>query len=184
MRKYPYSGHSVLMGKVKNDWQDIEWVLRLFDERIRVARRRYYGFVQKGMSMGRRKEFTGGGLIRSMGGCTVVKSMRKAKMFEKSNERILGDGNFVAQVLLVAEEQMEQRNLLISKDYNLKMIAERVCSVMELERSEIWKIGKARRRVVVVSLLCFWVVRELGISMTELSRRLKLSLSGVSQSVT
>ena len=54
---------------------------------------------------------------------------------------------------------------------------------MDLEPSEIWKIGKARRRVAARSLLCFWVVRELGISMTELSRRLNLSLSGVSQSV-
>ena len=63
------------------------------------------------------------------------------------------------------------------------MIAERVCSVMDLEQSEIWKIGKARRRVAARSLLCFWAVRELGISMTELSRRLNLSLSGVSQSV-
>ncbi len=83
------------MGKVKEDWQDIEWVLRLFDERIGVARRRYHEFVEKGISMGRRKDLTGGGLIRSMGGWAVVKSMRKAKMFEKSDERILGDGNFV-----------------------------------------------------------------------------------------
>ena len=67
LRKYPYSGHSVLMGKVKNDWQDIEWVLRLFDERIGVARRRYHEFVRKGISLGRRKDLTGGGLIRSMG---------------------------------------------------------------------------------------------------------------------
>ena len=47
LRKYPYSGHSVLMGKVKNDWQDIQWVLRLFDERIRVARRRYHGLFKR-----------------------------------------------------------------------------------------------------------------------------------------
>ncbi len=134
--------------------------------------------------MGRRKELTGGGLIRSMGGWTVVKSMRKAKMFEKSDERILGDGDFVTQVLSVAEEQMEQRNLLISQGYDLKMISERVSSVMNLEPSEIWKVGKSRRRVAARSLLCFWAVRELGISMTELSRRLNLSLSGVSQSVT
>ena len=46
----------------------------------------------------------------------------------RSDERILGDGNFVDQVLSVAEEQMEQRNLLISQGYNLKMTAERVCS--------------------------------------------------------
>ena len=56
------------MGKVKKDWQDIEWVLRLFDDRIGVARRRYRAFVEKGISMGRRKDLTGGGLIRSMGG--------------------------------------------------------------------------------------------------------------------
>jgi hypothetical protein len=66
---------------------------------------------------------------------------------------------------------------------NLEMTADRVCSVKELEASEIWKRGKSRRRVAGRSLLCFWAVRELGMSMTELSRRLELSLSGVSQSV-
>ena len=64
------------------------------------------------------------------------------------------------------------------------MTAERVCSVMDLEFSKIWKAGKVRRSVSARSLLCFWAVRELAISMTELSRRLNLSLSGVSQSVT
>ena len=63
----------------------------------------------------------------------IPKSMRKAKMFEKSDERMLGDGNFVDQVLSVAEEQMEQRNLLISQGYDLKMTTERVCSEIELK---------------------------------------------------
>lgn len=183
LKEYPYSGHSTLMGKLKRDWQDIEWVLRLFDERLRVARRRYHEFVEKGISMGKRKDLTGGGLIRSMGGWTVVKSMRKEKMFEKSDERILGDGDFVEQVLSQTNEQMERKNLLRSKGYNLKMIADRVSTVMGLEAIEIWKSGKSRRRVAGRSLLCFWAVRELGMSMTELSRRLNLSPSGVSQSV-
>ena len=181
--KHPFSGHSTLMGKIKRDWQDTEWVLRLFDQRVRAARRRYHNFVEKGIAMGRRKDLTGGGLIRSMGGWAAVKSMRKAKIFEKSDERILGDGDFVDQVLSAAEERMERKYLLISKGYDLKMIAERVCSVMDLEPPEIWKIGKSRRRVAARSLLCFWAARELGMSMTDLSRRLNLSLTGVSQSV-
>jgi len=183
LREYPFSGHSALMGKNKNDWQDIDWILRLFSDRIGVARGRYHQFVEKGISMGRRKDLTGGGLIRSMGGWAAVKSMRQAKMFEKSDERILGDGDFVDQVLSAAEERMERTNLLISKGYNLKMIAQRVCFLMGLEPSEIWKIGKARGRVAARSLLCFWAVRELGMRMTDLSRRLNLSLTGVSQSV-
>ena len=171
------------MGKCKRDWQDIEWVLSLFDKRLSEARKQYYAFVEKGISMGRRQDLTGGGLIRSMGGWEAVKSMRKAKLFEKSDERILGDGNFVEQVLKMAGEQMVRQNSLISKGYTLKTIADRVSSVMEIDLSEIWKNGKSRKRVAARSLLCFWSVRELGLSMTELSRRMHLSLSGVSQSV-
>ena len=183
LKKYPYCGHSALMGKLKRDWQEIDCVLKMFDQQVSNARRRYQAFVERGISMGRRKDLTGGGLIRSMGGWQAVKSMRKAKMFEKSDERILGDGNFVEQVLSMAEEQMERKYRLISKGFNLEMIADQVSSAMEIDTSEIWKRGKLRRRVAARSLLCFWAVRELGISMAELSRRLKLSLSGVSQSV-
>jgi putative transposase len=183
LKKYPYCGHSTLMGKIKRGWQDTEWVLRLFGVQLLTARRRYHGFVEKGISMGRRKDLTGGGLIRSMGGWAAVKSMRKAKIFEKSDERILGDGDFVDQALSMAKEQLKRKTILISKGYNLKMAADQACSVMGLEASEIWKRGKLRRRVAARSLLCFWAVRELGISMTELSKRLNLSLSGVSQSV-
>jgi len=44
-------------------------------------------------------------------------------------------------------------------------------------------LGKGRIRVEARSLLCYWAVRDIGINMAELSRRLKLSLSGVSLSV-
>ena len=53
--------------------------------------------------------------------------------------------------------------------------------MMELDVSEMWKSGKSPKRVAARSL--FWAVRALGPSLTELSRRLNLSLSGVSQSV-
>ena len=49
-------------------WIELSVSLRLFEERILVARRRYHEFAEKGISMGRRKDLNGGGLIRSMGG--------------------------------------------------------------------------------------------------------------------
>jgi putative transposase len=52
-------------------------------------------FVAKGISEGRRDDLKGGGLIRSHGGWAAVKQMCRAKMFEKSDKRILGDGDFV-----------------------------------------------------------------------------------------
>ncbi len=47
----------------------------------------------------------------------------------------------------------------------------------------LWRPGKERNRLSAQSLLCYWVVRSLGLSMAELSWKLGLSLSGVSQSV-
>jgi putative transposase len=183
LRKYPFCGHSVLMGEIERDWQEIDRVLKMFGQTVSEARRRYQTFVRRGISMGRREDLTGGGLIRSMGGWQAVKSMRKAKVFEKSDERILGNGIFVEQTLLKANEQMERKYRLKSKGLDLEMIADRVGSVMEIDVSEIWKSGKLKGRVAARSLFSFWAVRELGVSMTEVSRRLKLSLSGVSQSV-
>jgi hypothetical protein len=47
----------------------------------------------------------------------------------------------------------------------------------------LWGPGKERNRVSARSLLGYWAVGGLGLSMTELSRKLGLSLSGVSHSV-
>ncbi len=181
--EYPYSGHSVIMGKVHNDWQDIELVLRLFGKRLGVARRQYRGFLQKGIPMGRRDDLTGGGLIRSSGGWEAVKAMGKAEVFQKSDERILGSGDFVERVLYEAHEQMERKYLLSAQGLDLNAIAVKVAELLGLEISEIWASGKERQRVQARSLLCYWAVRELGISMAALSRELRLSLSGISLSV-
>lgn len=181
--RYPFAGHSVIMGKVNRDWQDIKWVLRLFDNRLSVARRRYRAFVEKGISEGRRSDLTGGGLIRSSGGWSAVKAKRRARIFEKSDERILGDGDFVGQVLSAAQEQMEKRYRLLAEGYDLDKVAAKVCTVMQIEPFNIWATGKERIRVEARSLLCYWAVRDLGINMAELSKRLKLSISGVSLSV-
>jgi putative transposase len=51
----------------------------------------------------------GGGLIRSNGGWANVKVERRAKIYEKADERILGDGDFVQEVLARAEEKLKRR---------------------------------------------------------------------------
>ena len=65
---YPYSGHSVVMGKRKHDWQDTDYILKLFNSKYSTARRRYREFVKKGIADGQRSDLVGGGLIRSFGG--------------------------------------------------------------------------------------------------------------------
>jgi hypothetical protein len=61
-------------------------------------------------------------------------------------------------------------------------IASEVSDLMQLKPSETWAPGKEGERIEARSLLCYWAVRDLGINMAKLARRLRLSLSGVSLS--
>jgi len=182
--RYAYCGHSVLIGKVKNPWQDTEGVLGMFGENPGAARRAYGAFVEKGIAQGRRMDLTGGGLLRSSGGWEGVKLLREEKVYQKNDERILGDGDFVGRVLASAEEAMEKRYALRSGGLNLEGVAARVSEVLGLKPEEIWAAGKYRRIVEARSLLCYWAVRELGVPMSSLARKLGISIPSVSDSVT
>lgn len=59
--------------------------------------------------MGRRPDLTGGGLLRSVGGWRELRSAREAGMFFESDERILGDSDFVGSALQAAEDEFEKR---------------------------------------------------------------------------
>jgi len=178
--RYAYCGHSTLMGKLKNDLQDVNGVLRLFGKNISQARRNYKNFVNKGLDQGLRDDLTGGGLVRSVGGWQGLKAMRKAKIWQKSDERILGDGDFVEQVLSSTQERLEHKYLLHARGVDIEKVEERVCEILNLNPSDIWAPGKERYRVQARSLLCFWASRELKISQTELARRFKLTPAAIS----
>jgi REP element-mobilizing transposase RayT len=177
------SGHSTLMGRRINDWQDTGGVLRLFADKRSLARRRYRLFVKNGIAEGRRDDLVGGGLVRSSGGWSAVKAMRAFKVFQKADERILGDGEFVERVLAEAEDQLKRKYALQAAGVDLNQVADKVCEILKLNCTELWAPGKQRRRVQARSLLCYWACRELGISMAALSRKLNISESAVSLSV-
>jgi putative transposase len=180
---YPYSGHSVLLGKVKREWQETAGVLGLFGERAASARRAYREFVEKGVGQGRRPELTGGGLIRSAGGWEGVKALKREKVYQRSDERILGDGEFVGSVLAAAQEAMEKRYELQVLGYDLEKVALRVSEVLGAGAGAAWTKGKYRDAVEARSLFCYWALRELGTPMSLLARKLGISIPAVSKSV-
>jgi hypothetical protein len=55
------------MGGVQREWQDVDYVLALFDGDLPSARSAYRQYVQDGITLGRRKDLVGGGLVRSQG---------------------------------------------------------------------------------------------------------------------
>jgi REP element-mobilizing transposase RayT len=183
LERYQYCGHSVLMAKRKNDWQDTDKVLGMFGEKAGPARRAYRAFVENGITQGKRSDLTGGGLVRSAGGWAAVKALKTAKIFQKSDERILGDGDFVESVLASANEAMERKYDLQSRGFTLDKVTARVAEVLGVKPEDVWASGRYRHIVESRSLLCYWSVRELGITMSSLARKLQISVPAVSKSV-
>jgi len=54
-----------------------------------------------------------------------------------------------------------------------------VADICEMDLDEIYSKGKQQKKVKSGSLLCFWAVRELSMSLTDLARHLGISVSGV-----
>jgi REP element-mobilizing transposase RayT len=178
---FPYSGHATLTGKIERNWQDAAYVLALFGKKVGAARQAYSEFVARGVSLGKRPELVGGGLIRSLGGWHAVKALRRGESRLKGDERILGSGDFVMNVLEGAQEELVRRHRLERQGYDLERVARRVGELFALETEEILRGGKRRKAASARSVLCYWAIKELGVTATALARRMELGQPAVSK---
>lgn len=183
LEKYPFSGHGVLMGKYKQPWHKSSDVLAYFSKQVGSARTKYKSFVSKGIYLGKRTDLTGGGLIRSAGGWCAVQAMRKAKIHMKSDERILGDDKFVAKMLADANESFERGYKLKARGIDLNFIVKKSACLLGMSVKDVLREGRYRPLVTARSLICFWAVRELGLSMAYMGRYFNISTVAVSKSV-
>jgi len=88
------------MGKKKRPWQNLDYVFGYFGKTAKRARKAFVEYVNAGIGQGRREDLTGGGLVRSAGGWSEVKELRRqGQDHVMSDERILGDSKFVESLL-------------------------------------------------------------------------------------
>ena len=180
---YPYAGHSALAGKLGRAWQDVDRVLSLFGRHPSNARRAYRKFVAAGMSMGRKPELVGGGLVRSLGGWSEVRALRRRGDRPACDQRILGDGEFVCAVIGRMEERL-RRNLRLSQSKpEIGCVCRHVCDAYEVSAGELCS-GSRRRPVARARGALAWVaVKELGYSGADVARYLGVSTSCITRSV-
>ena len=113
------------------------YVLSQFGVRKKAARNAYHRYVAEGMAMGKRSEFTGGGLIRSKGGWSQVVSARRSGQKEGSDERILGSGDFVNAILEEAEEKTRRQLKLRRTGKTINKIIEEECQKGRISPNEL-----------------------------------------------
>ncbi len=180
LSRHPYCGHAVILGHRKQDWQDTEYILRLFGKRVGSARRKYSEFVKKGIEQGKRPDLIGGGLLRSHGGWSGVRSMVKSGEYQKGDERILGDGEFVTEVLACAKEKLENKYRMKAKGFDLESLIHRVAELTGLAGDEILDGVRDQKRIDARSILVHWATDQLGITQTKLAEKLNLTQSAIS----
>ncbi|WDN89375.1 hypothetical protein BuS5_02343 [Desulfosarcina sp. BuS5] len=203
--KYLWTGHSALLGKRKNPLipkqadqpnrksvipnpksemslaeRTIQDVLRYFGESFKVARRRYRQFVKNGIDQGKCPEFQGGGLVRSAGGEKAGLLGRRKEEREKGDQRILGSGDFVGDVLRKAGEQLES---MTKKRMSLDEIIAIVANSTETSIEDLKSTGRKRKLAHARAVIAYVAIRNLGYMGIEVAEALSLSPSTVSQNV-
>lgn len=177
--RYPWSGHSAVMGKSDCAWMDVDNVLLQFSDAKRRARNAYRKFVEEGFQMGKKPELTGGGLVRSKGGWSQVLSARRRGQREEYDERILGSGDFVNAILKEAEEkQLHQLKHKRAGRTIVNIIGEE-CKKQNISAHEI-QAGIRRQKVSETrAAIAFRGREELGLSAAEMARYLGVNTSSI-----
>ena len=179
---YPWSGHAVLMGRVKHEWQGREYVLSWFGKGVREGRRAYRKYMGEGVAQGRRPDLVGGGLVRSYGGWSAVLSLRgKGEEAETTDARVLGKGDFVDRVL--REGARWSLHPMKQKEWRrrIRKIIEHRCLEKGMNVEEV-RMGSRRGQIPEVRAeIVEELVKKLGVPLAEIARAVGISTSGVSK---
>lgn len=157
------------------------YVLGYFGDREASAVELYREHIESMSSQGRQSELTGGGLVRSMGGWSEVKSLRQRGEKQFCDERILGSGEFVRDVLMDTEETNRERLPAMPADAAAGVRVREVCdaagvSVDALLGGSRIKVYTELRKRLVVEFVC-----DKGISYAGTAKYLGVSESAVYQ---
>jgi REP element-mobilizing transposase RayT len=183
LERYPWSGHRTIIGKVKHSWMDTDGVLTQFCSVRRKAINEYRKFVQEGVTQGRVKELTGGGLIRSQGGWSQVLAMRRRGQTDDFDARILGGGEFVNKIL----KETEDRHLCQLKHKRsgktLQKIIEEECRRIGINPLELRGGGKRREVSSTRATIAKRGRDELGLSAAAIARQVGVSTSAITKAI-
>jgi len=183
LNRYRYCGHSIIIGRYRNEWQDRKYVLSWFGLKEDIARKAYRQFIRKGIDQGRRDDLVGGGLIRSQGGWTALKSMRRLGVREKSDERILGSGKFVEKLFREADQTRKEQFNSHERQKNAIGMIKDICKKEKISYkaltsgSRLHKVSNARAR------LAKKMVEEYGLTLTQTGHFLGVSPSAITKAI-
>jgi REP element-mobilizing transposase RayT len=183
LEHYPWSGHSSLMGRVDRSWQDNDYALLKFGQKVGPARKAYLSFIKEQGLLGRQPELTGGGLVRSAGGWSEVLSMRQRGERQFSDERILGSSEFVKSVLGDSDglPVMPPCHTVAERLADAAAMIAETCTASNLSLASLQSGSRSKAYTTTRGNLARRFVLELGLNHAEAARLLGVSRSAISR---
>ena len=180
LAEYPWTSHSAILGNVSRPWQEVDAVLGRFGSTSQGAKIAYERFVCDGRNLGHQDRLEGGGLVRSQGGWENILKSQRVSEREASDVRILGDGDFVEDILRQAEKD-EQRNLAVRKAWSKETLQRILAARVGLDADALQSTDRCRPVSEARSMLVYSAVDWLGMTGSSVGQWLGLSDAGVSQ---
>ena len=178
--KYRWTGHAVLRGWLRQEWQHTGDVLARFGQETATARRAYRQFISQGLNNASEVDYGGGGLIRSYGGWQNLGRVRKEHERKIGDERILGDSNFVEQSLKQDELRVETREQLIREGWDLEALIHVVCTFFQVDPALVNRKARQNALSFSRSVICYLGAQQMRLSSTIIGVRLDMGQSAVS----
>jgi putative transposase len=180
---YPWSGHRNLVGNAKHPWMDTAHILAQFGDTKRKSLHEYRTFMKEGVGRGQLRELTGGGLLRSQGGWSQVLAMQRRGQKEDFDERILGGGDFVHNILKEAEENQLRQIKARREGKTIQMIIEEECRKQGIGLMELTAGGKRRKVSNTRARIAARSKIELGLTAAAIARHVGVSTSAIARTI-
>lgn len=175
LEKYRWCGHGSVTTGVPDELIARRELLSHFGEDEDTAVAKYKKTVEEKWTTGGQIDLSGGGLLRSYsGGNAVLRAFRAGeKVF--SDQRVLGDSDFVESLIRATE----------NKENKVKISRAEVLTEVEaltgMNKQDIFRHTRERGPARARALYCHLAREEAGSALTELARELGLTESAVSK---
>ena len=180
LRGYKWTGHRALIEEESIKWLQTNEVLGMFGHRKSTARRKYDEFVAAGLDIAAEEDLEGGGLIRSSGGIWQVRESLGVGEKLIGGERILGDTNFVTEVIRKSGQKEKRSARLRRLGWDIDRVVGRASEVVGVAPSLVR--GSSKNRVVsrARALACKWLVKDLGYRGIDVARSMEITPGAIS----
>ena len=181
--RYPWSGHSAIIGKSRHLWMDVDAVLSRFGAGKRKAISEYRRFVIEELGSGRNPELTGGGLVRSQGGWSRVLALQRSGQEQESDERILGSGDFVHAVMREVEDRQLRQTKLRRRGKTIADIIREECKKHGVNEQELMRGSRRSKVSQTRAVIALRSKEEIGLSGAEIARHLGVNTTSINRAV-